>query len=520
MSTRAAIYARQSVAEEQGIAQQIKACQSRIDAEGWTLANTYPDNDVSASRERGAGTAWADMLADIDAGLIDVVVCTEAPRLLRRVTDVLEVTKPKRAVRVVSVRDGVDTDTTLGKVVLTILTTLAEAEIETKEARMIPYRAARREAGHPSPGLTPYGYRWIPRIERDDKGTRYAVVGAEADTVRWMSAELLAGVSLASIARTLNERGVTTRRGARWHSSAVRDVLTSPFLAALLPPPMPKGDDGKARPYDALAYSIDDCRPGAWPAILTEDAVRAARHILGDPSRRKHDGDTRAKWLLAGIGRCGSCGGLIRRQRVKTTTPDLAGYRCIKGCFQRAADPIEAYVSAEVVRVLSEPGTLAWDTEAGDDLAALQARRAALLAKRAEAVALWREGAFTGDEYREERTRIDAEISGLDARISDAVTADPLAAFLDADDVRAVWQGLPLPRQRVVLGALAERVTVHPVGKGKRPRTLDETRSTVDIKWRAVTRKRGLLDGSGEIYEEGKVPADARAAIVSALDHE
>ena len=63
---KAAAYIRISrdhTGEQFGVGTQRDRINALIKARGWTLADEYVDNSVSASKARGKGTAWARMLA-------------------------------------------------------------------------------------------------------------------------------------------------------------------------------------------------------------------------------------------------------------------------------------------------------------------------------------------------------------------------------------------------------------------------------------------------------------------------
>ncbi|KAA9131167.1 recombinase family protein [Microbacterium caowuchunii] len=508
-TVQAAIYVRQSVREDQGIAQQIADCRRRLVAEEWAEVDVYDDNRTSATKDRGTGTAWARMLEDIDAGRVQVVVAVAAARLLRRVEDVLELTK--RDVRIVTLRDGIDTATNGGKMMLYMLVLMAEAEIEEKEARALPYRASRREAGHPTSGLVPYGYRWVPKLERDAKGTRFAIVPEEAEIIRYMSAELLGGTTLAAIVDALNADGKRTRAGARWRSSTVRRILISPFHAAKLPPAMPEG-----KPYRADRFTWSECTPGTWAEILPEDAVLAARGLLLDDARRSHDGDTRPKWLLSTIGRCAGCHGPLRSAQTKTTATSYRAYRCTAGCFVRPAALIEEYVTRAAVDVLSAPGLLSWVDDDPESIEVLRARREALSALRAEDEELYRARKLSPAMFSRLVDENAAEIADIDRELAEIVRVNPLAAFVSGDDVRDLWDGLSVGRRRAVLSALVDHVEVSPVGKGRRVLTVEAVEGTVSMGWRRVERRRSL--DTGATTRTPKVPDEARNAIVRALN--
>lgn len=511
-TVRAALYVRQSDRVEAGIEQQIEVLKDKASREHWIVADVYSDNNTSASKTRGAGTDWARMLEDIDAGKIDLVVAVTAARLLRRRVDVIELAKPKRDVRVVTVRDGIDTSTMGGRIMLDVLTGMAEEEITEKDARAVPYRAKRRSAGHPPSGLVPFGYSWVPADRKDPdwrNRTRYVIVPSEAEIVRYMSAELLGGAKLGAIVAAMNEKGWKTREGARWTSSTVRRILISPFHAAMLPPAMPEGVK-----YSADRFGWAECTPGAWDAILSEDAVIAARSKLLDDTRRTHDGDTRAKWLLSTIGRCGACGGPLRMATTKTVNP-VRGYRCTKGCFQRPASLIEDYVTNAVVGVLSAPGLLSWVDDGGHDIDALRLRREAIAARRAEAEALYRSRRLSAEGFADEVDELDVEADEVERDLADALRSNPLAQFVTGDDIRTIWDGLSMGRRRAVLSALVHDVQVLPVGKGRRLRTVEEIDGTVTLGWRRVERRRSLE--TGQTTRTPKVAQEAQDAIAAAL---
>ncbi len=523
---RAAIYVRQSVREDQGIAQQIAECKRRAGAEQWQVVDVYNDNKISATKERGPGTDWARMLADIDAGRVDVVLAVTAARLLRRVVDVIKITKPERDVRIVTLRDGIDTANMGGRLMLMILVMFAEEEIAEKEARAIPYRAGRREAGHPSPGLVPFGYSWVPALHRDERGTRYVVAPDEAAALRFMSRELLGGASLGGIVAALNagearnehgaplgESSRTTREGKPWITTTVRRLLISPYPAALLPPAVPEGEH-----YNAARIDWSKCTPGAWEPIVSADAVLAARHKLLNASRLSHDGKTRAKWLLAGVGRCGKCKGPLRSCKTKTTAQSVRGYRCTAGCFQRPADPIEAYVAEAVVGVLSAPGVLQHLPDEGADVAPLSARRSALVATRGEWFERAKAGTLAPHEWDALAAQHDAEIREIDAHLAEALTADPLAEIVTSNDVQSMWDGMTTARRRAVLGALVHRVEVLPVGKGRRVVTVEQTEGTVVMGWKRAEQRVRFDRERSVASVTPRVPADAHDEIAAALN--
>jgi site-specific DNA recombinase len=81
--TRAVIYARYSTEHqrEASIEDQVRICTARIEAEGWTLVETYTDYAQSGASHLRPG--YQKLLADARGGCFDVVVAEALDRLSR-----------------------------------------------------------------------------------------------------------------------------------------------------------------------------------------------------------------------------------------------------------------------------------------------------------------------------------------------------------------------------------------------------------------------------------------------------
>ncbi|MFJ2542805.1 recombinase family protein [Microbacterium sp. NPDC087589] len=558
---RVGIYVRQSVTEDDGIEQQKAECQAEIERrraqaardakpgkepESWEIVETYPDNQTSASKDRGEGTAWARMLADIDAGRIDCIVVVAVDRLMRRLVDVLEIRPPRRDVRVIVVRGGIDTDDTsgVGQFILGLFVLVAEQENRTKTRRAIPYRENRNAQGHPSPGKVPYGYRWRTEGERANDDTRcgdtarervrnaprYAVSEAEEPAIRFVFSEVIGGSPLGMIARELNngtardpesrallaESTRTTRSGAAWSATTVRRIALSPYYAALLPGIVPGAGN-----YRAELVDLDACTPGIWKAIVEVDEVRAARGLLIDPKRRKHQGTSR-RWMLSGLAVCDVCGARVRSARTKER---YQGYRCPKGHFQRSGAILDQYAEQVVIERLSRPDAASLvQPSRGVDLDALRAREGALRGRRAVLLDLAASGTYDAAEVRDKVAPIDAELAEVTATIGAALAVDPFAAVVSADDVQSAWDALTLARKRRIVSELFVMI-IRPVGKGVRVTTLEHAARTVDVVWRRPGRAHVALPSlvneaevSRELGSYTPLSEGMRAALAHSLD--
>lgn len=484
---RVAVYARQSVDEDQGIAQQLADCRAEIQRRGWRAAGEFQDNDTSASKERGPKTSWFRMLKAFDAGDFDAIMVTETSRITRSLVDVLDIRPPRRDVRVLVVREGIDTE--LDDFMLKQLVLLAEREVRIKTERAARYAVGRRLAGHPTPGKPPHGYKWVPSIERDSAGTRYRIDESEATDVRQMFREFLAGAPLAQIARDLSSSGQLTRQGARWHSSTVRRVLLNPIYAGLLPPAQPSGQ------FDATAIDLEACAPGAWEAIVERDHLVASRGLLIGVQPNHHG--TARKWLLSGLAICGVCSAPVRSASGETHPTARRGdtgaapshryhaYRCPQGHFMRNGDIIDEFVSEVCVARLSSEDALGLVASNLDeiDVALLHSTREALKGRRQSIAGFVARGLMTESEADESLVAIASELRLISDQITLAVRRDPLAELANVYDVRTWWEGATLARKRLLIGELMI-VRIRPVGRGKRVTNLEQAASSVVVEWK------------------------------------
>ncbi|MGJ0389029.1 recombinase family protein [Microbacterium sp. CGR1] len=479
---RAAIYARQSVAEPEGIRRQVEACQQLADARDYLVVETYEDDSVSGYRERGEGTAFARMLADARAGKFDVLIVRKLDRLGRSLAALEALTAAK--VNTVTTDGALDLASPSGRLVANVLTSVARAESEVKAERRVFANADRRAQGVPTSGRVPYGYSWVPTKVRLERGTieAYELDAERAPDVRRIYDEFLAGVPLGSIARDLTlsgRRTVPTKRhpeGVPFTPTTLRRILMSPYYAALLP--LPREGGGA---YDQRDITRDSCVEGAWPAIVTPDEWAEAKSRLEHPERKTSPGPTR-RWLLSGLALCGVCKQPIRAGGGER---GVHSYRCgSMAHFMRRGVPLDDFVERLVVARLERPDAidLLVDRER-PDVDALRAERRRLEVSLRELGDDHDDGLVGRAEYQRRLKRLNSRVAELDGKLQAGANVEPLRDLVGATDVRRAWDALPLGRKRAVLEALLI-IEVHSVGQGNRRNMSDEAMArTLTITW-------------------------------------
>jgi len=211
---RCAIYTRKS--SEEGLEMEFnsldaqrEACSAYIASqrsEGWVeLADHYDDGGVSGGTlER---PALKRLQADIEAGLVDVVVVYKIDRLSRALMDFAKLVEvfDRNNVTFVSVTQSFNTTTSMGRLTLNILLSFAQFEREVIGERIRDKFAASRKRGIWMGGTVPLGY-----IVQDRK---LVIHETEAATVRAIYERFVQLGSATTLARDLAAEGIRTSRG-------------------------------------------------------------------------------------------------------------------------------------------------------------------------------------------------------------------------------------------------------------------------------------------------------------------
>ncbi|MBW6495776.1 MAG: recombinase family protein, partial [Burkholderiaceae bacterium] len=280
---RCAVYTRKS--SEEGLEQEFnslhaqrEACESYIASqrsEGWVLVrDQYDDGGISGGTLERPGLKR--LLADIEDGLVDVVVVYKIDRLSRSLMDFSKLVEvfDRNGVTFVSVTQSFNTTTSMGRLTLNILLSFAQFEREVTAERIRDKVRASRMKGMWMGGCPPLGY---------GVKNRKLVETADAAHVRWVFNRFIEIGSGTLLARELAERGVTTSRGHRIDKKFIYRMLNN-------------------RVYIGEAVHKGTSYPGEHSAIIDRELWDGAHAILTE-SPRKRAARTRADTpaLLRGL---------------------------------------------------------------------------------------------------------------------------------------------------------------------------------------------------------------------------
>lgn len=264
---RCAVYTRKS--SEEGLEQEFnsldaqrESCEAYIASqrsEGWVpVRDHYDDGGISGGTlER---PALQRLLADIEDGLVDVVVVYKIDRLSRSLMDFAKLVEvfDRNQVTFVSVTQSFNTTTSMGRLTLNVLLSFAQFEREVTAERIRDKFAASRAKGIFMGGVPPMGY--------DVKARKLIVNDDAAANVRYIFKRFVEIGSGTTLLRELAQRGITTRQGK---------PISKGFLYRML----------NNRAYLGEAVHKGKSYPGEHDAIIDQDVWDAVRTILKESPR-------------------------------------------------------------------------------------------------------------------------------------------------------------------------------------------------------------------------------------------
>src|SRR6202790_1003032 len=229
---RCAIYTRKS--SEEGLEQEFNSLQAQREAceafinsqrhEGWVgLRAAYDDGGLSgATMDR---PALQQLLAEIQAGRVDIVVVYKVDRLTRSLADFAKIVEilDARGASFVSVTPQFNTTTSMGRLPLSVVLSFAQFEREVIGERIRDKIAASKKKGMWMGGVPPLGYG-----VRDHK---LVMIDSEADTVRLIFRRYAELGSVRLLKAELEARGI---RSKSWTSVSGRFVGGKPFSRGAL----------------------------------------------------------------------------------------------------------------------------------------------------------------------------------------------------------------------------------------------------------------------------------------------
>lgn len=238
---KVAIYARKSKVTESGksVENQITKCRSYA-----SLKFDADAADILVYKDEGLSGYYSDrpeymqLLRDIAEGKIRAVICYKFDRISRRTLDLLNLVEQLRVKKIafISCTDEVDTSSRTGKIVMSLLASIAEFERDIIAERIADNMYELAKDGRWLGGTTPLGF-WSKKEYLCIGGRKTTInhlepVEEEQAVVRGIYRVFLEQRSLGRVVEWASGKKLVTRQGKAHTRLSVKNILQNPVYAA------------------------------------------------------------------------------------------------------------------------------------------------------------------------------------------------------------------------------------------------------------------------------------------------
>ncbi len=276
----------------------------------WEYAGVYADCGISGT-DTSKRSEFLRMLADCEAGKIDIILTKSISRFARNTVDLLETVRHLKAlgIEVRFEKEHIHSLSEDGELMLTLLASFAQEESRSISENVkwgLRKRFQSGEIGAANKHIL--GYRY-------DNGLRkYVIIPEEAEAVRWMFQMYIDGVSLRKIAENMNKAGIHTTLGNDFQEASVRQLIFNEVYA---------GDIRRQKCYMAdpiTKMKVKNCGelPQYYMADCHEAIIDRETYAKVQTEMERRAGLVNPTYPFTGKIRCGICGqNFTRRKGIK-----------------------------------------------------------------------------------------------------------------------------------------------------------------------------------------------------------
>ncbi len=295
--TRCAIYTRVSTDQQAEV--EFNSCEAQEDRirsfiasqEGFTVGGVYSDPGFSGANINRPGLRR--VIADVQAGLIDMVITYKIDRLTRSPRDFYQLIELFEAngAGFISVTERFDTSTPAGRLLRNIMLTFAQFERELASERVKDKVVQRVKRGLYAGGCPPHGYK-------SEKGG-LVLDPPRDEEVRLIFETYVKTRSIRGVLKVLREKSILSRKGKAFTDSTIWHMLKKPI-------------------FTGSVVHMGKVHPGKHPPIISTELFDHVQKIIEKEPRQKPDHSIMLPY--AGLMRCEECGASMTAVYTNKTT--------------------------------------------------------------------------------------------------------------------------------------------------------------------------------------------------------
>ena len=302
------------------------------------IAGEYSDEGKSGKNIEGR-PQFLQMLKDIESGKdkVDFVLVFKLSRFGRNAADVLSSLQRMQdfGVNLICVEDGIDSSKDSGKLMISVLSAVAEIERENILVQTMEGRRQKAREGKWNGGFAPYGYKLVEGY--------LEIAEDEAEVIRIIYDKYVnTTMGATAVAAYLNEHGYEKKKRQNntldmFSAHFIKSVLDNPIYCGKLAYGRRKNEKvaGTRNQYHIVKQEEYPVYDGVHEAIVSEELWQLAqkkRQETGVKSEKIYN--LEHENILSGILRCPVCGaamyGNVNRKKKKDGTlyKDYYYYAC------------------------------------------------------------------------------------------------------------------------------------------------------------------------------------------------
>ena len=267
---------------------------------------------------------FQEMMNRVRAGEFSHIIVWKVDRISRNLLDFAAMYQELKAHKVtfISMNEQFDTSSAIGEAMLKIILIFAELERNMTSERVTSIMINRAEQGMWNGARMPVGYRW-------NEETKYPEPDPdEKEIVQFIFDEYERVNSCLQVSRYLNNNNIKSKRGGKWTSKLVHDIIRNPFYIGTYRYNLRESGRGPLKPEKEWIV-LENNHPG----IIEKNQFERCNKIMDENASKRDTSELRARKYVhtfSGHLVCGKCGaGMIAtkdRPRANGYRPSI--YRC------------------------------------------------------------------------------------------------------------------------------------------------------------------------------------------------
>lgn len=301
----------------------------------WQMAGIYADEGITGTIAKKRPD-FMRMIEDCRKGKIDMVITKSVSRFSRNNLDCLLYVRElkERGIPILFEKEGINTLQVSSELLITLFSGLSQAESESISMNV---KIGKRQSL--KNGNVPFCYKSFLGYRKGADG-KPEIVPEEAEIIKRIYSEYLAGASLLEIAKSLMADGVLTAKGkTKWTAKGILSILTNEKY---------KGDALLQKTYiaDCISkrskvnngelpmYYVENNHPAiieraVFDRVQEEVSRRNSKRKVKEVGTKTELGKYSGKYALTDLLFCGYCGTPYRRTTWSKNGKKKVVWRCI-----------------------------------------------------------------------------------------------------------------------------------------------------------------------------------------------